>query len=161
VGWASRLRSVKTAEGGAEGRGEPGPERTQERSRCGLCGKSKRLTRTQCCDRPICDDEGEYALFSYARNSCSRNHRRFTLCGLHHTESHTGDWKTCAACREYCHELEMYVYYGTNAYNFEKLENPPAYEPTHCGRCGRVIVLSEDGYSEGPDGYRCEDCFED
>jgi hypothetical protein len=55
----------------------------------------------------------------------------------------------------------MYVYYGTNAYNFEKLENPPAYEPTHCGRCGRVIVLSQDGYSDGPDGYRCEDCFED
>jgi len=24
-----------------------------------------------------------------------------------------------------------------------------------------TFVLSEDGYSEGPDGYRCEDCFED
>jgi tRNA(Ile2) C34 agmatinyltransferase TiaS len=55
----------------------------------------------------------------------------------------------------------MYVYYGTNAYNFEKLENPPAHEPTHCGRCGRVIALGEDAYSEGPNGYRCEGCFEE
>jgi hypothetical protein len=27
--------------------------------------------------------------------------------------------------------------------------------------CGRVIRLGEDGYSEGPEGYRCEDCFEE
>ncbi len=27
-------------------------------------------------------------------------------------------------------ETEMYVYYGTNEYNFEVLENPPEYEPT-------------------------------
>ena len=100
--------------------------------------------------------------FSYARNSCSRNHRRYTLCGHHHTEGHAGDWKTCAKCREdFGDELEMYAYFGTNAYNFEKLENPPAYEPTHCGGCGRVIVLSEGGYCRGPDGYRCGDCFED
>ena len=55
----------------------------------------------------------------------------------------------------------MYVYYGTNEHNFEKLENPPAYEPTHCGGCGRVIVLGTDGSSVGPEGYRCEECFED
>jgi len=164
VGWASRQRSAKTAEGGAEGRVQArraGSKPSGQRDRCGLCGKSKRLTRTECCGRLICDDEGEYALFSYARNSCSRNHRRFTLCGLHHSEGHAGVWQTCQQCRDHPAELEMYVYYGTNEYNFEKLENPPAYEPTRCGRCGRVIVLGEDGYSTGPDGYRCEDCFED
>jgi hypothetical protein len=58
-------------------------------------------------------------------------------------------------------ELEMYVYYGTNEYNFEKLENPPTYEPTHCRSCGRVIALGRDGYEVGPKGYRCESCFED
>ena len=43
-----------------------------------------------------------------------------------------------------------------------KLENPPAYEPTHCAGCGQVIVLSWDGYTLHPDGsYRCDDCFED
>jgi hypothetical protein len=109
----------------------------------------------------ICEDEHKYVLFSYARNSCHRNHRRFTLCGFHFTERHRGDWKTCVKCREsFSHELEMFVYYGTNEYNFEKLENPPAYEPTHCGRCGRVIVLSEESFSTGPKGYRCADCFQ-
>ena len=99
-----------------------------ERPRCGLCGKrSKPLRRTECCGRPICDDEGDYVMFSYARNSCSRNHRRYTLCGLHHGEGHTGQWQSCRACREYCAELEMYVYYGMNEYNFKKLANPPSY----------------------------------
>ena len=156
--------SADAAEGGGDRPPELGPagtKRAGERDRCGLCGKRKRLTRTQCCGRPICDDEGEYVLFSYARNSCSRNHRRFTLCGLHHTEGHAGEWKTCAACREYFEELEMYVHSGTNAYNFEKLDNPPTYEPTRCGGCGRVIVLGEEGYSHGRNGYRCEDCFEE
>ena len=164
MGWASRQRSAKAVEGGAQGRaqaGRTGSEPSPQRAGCGLCGKRKRLTRTECCGQPICDDEGDYALFSYARNSCARNHRRFTLCGLHHSEGHAGVWKACTACQEYFAELEMYVYYGTNEYNFEKLENPPAYAPTHCGRCGRVIVLGEDAYSEGPNGYRCEGCFEE
>jgi hypothetical protein len=52
----------------------------------------------------------------------------------------------------------MYVYYGTNEYNFEKIENPPKYKPTHCSRCGRVIVLSEGGYSLGAEGYLCWNC---
>jgi recombinational DNA repair protein (RecF pathway) len=52
----------------------------------------------------------------------------------------------------------MYVWYGTNEYNFEKLENPPAFEPTHCARCGRRINLGEDGYSISGDRYTCEEC---
>jgi hypothetical protein len=56
----------------------------------------------------------------------------------------------------------MYVWYGTNKWNFEKLENPPSYDPTHCGGCGRVIVLSKGGYSLEPDGsHRCMGCWED
>lgn len=150
MGWASRLRLVKTAESGAT--------RPRERERCGLCGKSRKpLTRTECCGQPICDDGSEYVMFSYARNSCSRNPWRYTLCGHHHGERHRGDWKTCARCRK-DFELEMYVYYGTNEYNFEKLENPPAYEPTHCAGCGRVIVLSRESHTRHPDGsYRCDD----
>jgi formylmethanofuran dehydrogenase subunit E len=52
----------------------------------------------------------------------------------------------------------MYVYYGTNEYNFEKLENPPAYEPTRCSQCGGIIVLSQDGYSIKEGRYWCEEC---
>ena len=57
---------------------------------------------------------------------------------------------------------QSHIYFGTNEYNFEKLLNPPAYEPTHCGGCGRVIVLSEDAHSRNPDGsYDCDGCWED
>jgi len=160
VGWASRNRAAKSAAGEA-GLRLVGTKRSEKSDRCGLCGKRKKLTRTECCGRPICDDESDYVMFSYARNSCSRNHRRFTLCGIHHGEGHKGAWQGCRACRKHPAELEMYVWYGTNEYNFEKLENPPAYEPTHCAGCGRVIRLGSDGYVIGPGGYRCEECYED
>jgi hypothetical protein len=130
-----------------------------KRPRCGLCGKTTRLTKTECCNQWICDDEDKYVMFSYARNSCSRNHRRFTLCGYHDAEGHEGRWQDCTKCRE-SFETEMYVYYGTNEYNFVKLENPPAFEPTHCTRCGHVISLAEDGYSILGEEYLCEACAE-
>ncbi len=130
-----------------------------DQPRCGLCGKTDRLTKTECCDQWICDDEENYRLFSYARNSCYRNHSRYTLCGYHKNEGHSGDWKTCSKCREdFEHEVEMYVYYGTNEYNFEKLKNPPKYKPTHCSTCGAVIVLSEGGYSTQGGEYSCGAC---
>ena len=132
-------------------------KRRREPERCGLCGKTKNLTKTECCGQWICDDEHKYKLFSYARNSCYRNHSRYTLCGYHYNEGHEGDWKTCPKCREAI-ETEMYVYYGTNEYNFEKLKNPPDYKPTKCSKCGVVIVLSEGGYSQCGDEYRCEKC---
>ncbi len=42
----------------------------------------------------------------------------------------------------------MYVWYGTNEYNFTVLENPPAYKSTYCAKCGNIIVLPEGGYSK-------------
>jgi hypothetical protein len=124
---------------------------------CGLCGKADRLTRTECCGNWICDDEDEYVLFSHARNSCYRNHRRYTLCGYHRAEEHTGSWKSCSACREEF-ETELYVHFATNEYNFEKLENPPAFEPTRCAACGTTINLGEDGYSQLGKDHWCEGC---
>lgn len=132
-------------------------ERTKSEKRCGLCGKSKRLTRTECCNQWICDDEGDYVMFSYARNSCSRNHRRFTLCGYHAVEGHPGDWLECQRCRK-GFETEMYVYYGTNEYNFVTLKNPPAFEPTRCAGCQAIINLAEDGYTSKAGGYFCTKC---
>ena len=125
--------------------------------RCGLCGKTRKLTKTECCDQWICDDADQYVLFSYARNSCYRNHDRYTLCSHHHHEGHSGHWKNCSECRN-DFETEMYVYYGTNEYNFEALENPPDYEPTKCDSCGAIIKLSEGGFSYGPRGYLCGKC---
>jgi hypothetical protein len=126
--------------------------------RCGLCGSTtKRLTRTPCCGNWICDDEDEYVLFSYARNSCHRNHDRYTACSFHYNEGHTGRWQDCKKCRKNF-ETEMFVWYVTNEYNFEKLENPPAFEPTHCSDCERVIHLGTDGYSYSGDKYYCDRC---
>jgi hypothetical protein len=137
-------------------------KRTQKKDtpRCGLCGKTKNLTKTDCCDQWICDDEDQYVMFSFARNSCHRNHDRYTLCAYHYHEGHTGDWKTCEKCKaDFESDLEMYVYYATNEYNFEKMENPPEYEPTKCAKCGSVIVLSEDAYTMSGEGYFCEKCM--
>jgi hypothetical protein len=143
--------------------GSPQPQTApaaDDRPRCGLCGKAKKLTKTDCCGQWICDDEDQYVMFSYAHNSCSRNHRRYTLCSYHYSEGHAGHWQDCNKCRE-AFETEMYVYYGTNEYNFEKLRNPPAYKPTRCSQCGKVIRLGTDGYSIMPSGkYLCEACSE-
>jgi hypothetical protein len=125
--------------------------------RCGLCGKTRNLVQTECCGQWICDDEGSYVLFSYARTSCSRNHRRYTLCGFHHAEGHSGGWQDCSKCRK-AFETEIYAYYGTNDYNFTKLENPPSYQPTKCSSCGTVIRLGEDGYSVQGRRYFCDKC---
>lgn len=127
--------------------------------RCGLCGKKGKLMRTPCCDNLICDDHDQYVMFSYSRNSCARNHDRYTLCAMHWNEEHQGDWQTCSTCRDHVAETEMYVWYGTNEYNFEVLENPPSFEPTHCAQCKRAISLSMDGYSLKPNGdYLCMSC---
>ncbi len=127
--------------------------------RCGLCGKTGRLWQTECCGNWICDDEHKYKLFSFARNSCSRNHRRYTLCALHFDEGHDGNWKDCSKCREKL-ETEMYVWYGTNEYNFEKLPNPPSFTPTRCAQCGVVIKLGTGGYAWKGGKYECQTCSE-
>jgi hypothetical protein len=142
-------------------RGERRPSREVDKSVprcCGLCGATENLTKTECCGQWICDDEDQYVLFSYARNSCSRNHRRFTLCGHHSAEGHDGRWQDCSRCRE-AFETEMYVYRGTNEYNFQKLPDPPVFEPTHCTGCGKVINLSAGGYSVLGRKYTCMDCL--
>ncbi len=133
------------------------PKTNPAKPRCGLCGKTRNLVKTECCGNWICDDHHKYVLFSYARNSCARNHDRYTLCSFHRHNGHKGHWKDCKKCRA-SFQTEMYVWYGTNEYNFEKLENPPHFEPTRCDRCGVVIKLGTDGHSVGPRGTLCERC---
>jgi len=133
-------------------------DKTISEKKCFICGKRTKLTKTECCNQWICNDEDKYVLFSYAQNSCHRNHRRYTLCGFHYNEGHAGDWKTCKKCKDEI-EPEMYAYYGTNEYNYEKLEKPPKYKPTHCSKCRKVINLSEGGFAINKDGYVCMNCF--
>ena len=92
--------------------------------KCGLCGSTKKsLTKTACCNNWICDDQDSYVIFSYARNSCYRNHDRYTLCSAHFHEGHTGKWQNCKKCKD-SFDLPNYVDMGTNEHNFEVLENP-------------------------------------
>ena len=133
------------------------PRKAKTERRCGLCGKSGKLTKTDCCGNWICDDEHTYRLFSYARNSCHRNHNRYTLCAYHYHEGHSGNWQDCQECRKEF-QTEIYVYYGTNEYNFEVLQNPPAYEPTRCSKCSTLITLGDGGYSVKGDQYWCSAC---
>jgi|SRR3989338_2582800 len=126
---------------------------------CGLCGKkNKTCEKTECCGNWVCGNPSDYVLFSYSRNICSRNHSRFTLCASHFNEGHKGSWKDCKKCLD-SFELEMYVWYGTNEYNFEKLPNPPKFKPTYCAGCHEVISLSEDGCTSFGGKYACEECI--
>jgi hypothetical protein len=118
--------------------------KVESEGRCGLCGKVGPIIKTTCCGHWICDSLTE-------TTKCAKKHWRFTLCGMHEVNKHPGRWQSCDVCRT-DYWTEMYVYYGTNKYNFEKLEDPPFYKPTLCGTCGRVIVLSRDGFSHHPDG---------
>ncbi len=136
------------------------PERKakpQSKPCCGLCGSREKLTRTPCCGNWICDDADQYVAFSFARNSCYTNHSKFTICSGHHHEKHEGRWQDCSKCKE-GQPLEMYVYLATNEYNFEKLENPPAFEPTQCNRCGVRVRLAYDGYTLKGDEIICASC---
>lgn len=128
--------------------------------RCGLCDKRGKVIKTNCCNNWICNDEHKYVLFSYARNSCSRNHRRFTLCGFHKNEDHEGQWKTCEECINSFHP-EMYDWYGANEYNFDKLDELLPFTPIRCGNCQKMILQSQESYTALPDGtYLCEYCSE-
>ncbi|MBU3968929.1 hypothetical protein KJ991_01805 [Patescibacteria group bacterium] len=53
----------------------------------------------------------------------------------------------------------MYIWYGTNEYNFEKLPNPPKFEPTYCAGCKKIISLPNVGYGTFNGKYTCDKCI--
>jgi len=65
---------------------------------CGATPSEVNLDFTECCNVPVCDNEHEYALMSYSRDHCGRSHRKYTACGSHFAENHSGDWRQCAEC---------------------------------------------------------------
>ena len=110
-------------------------QKKSSKPKCGLCGNTtKKLTKTHCCDNWICDDSDSYVIFSYARNSCYRNHDRYTLCAYHSHEKHKGQWQDCKKCKD-SFDLPNYIDMGTNEYNFIVLQNPEKYTVI-CVNCG-------------------------
>ena len=62
---------------------------------CGATSKEVNLEYTDCCNAVVCDNEHEYEMMSYSRDHCLRSHLRYTMCGFHKNEGHSGDWRQC------------------------------------------------------------------
>ncbi|KZV74415.1 hypothetical protein PENSPDRAFT_749359 [Peniophora sp. CONT] len=140
---------------------KPGGSMPPRDTYCGLCGKrGGPLMKTECCGETICDDYAKYVMFTYSRDSCKRNHDRYTLCMFHKNEGHKGsDWKTCPKCFLEIGDTENSVWFGTNQFNFETLPNPPAFRPKFCDTCHKPVKQNTENYSPNRiGGVTCEPC---
>ena len=95
------------------------------------------LTRTNCCQNCICNDEHTYILCSFTLNSCMRNHSKYTICGAHYGNFHEGEWKTCQRCRRDKNLKNIYDDHATNKFNFVKSELVEKRD-IFCCSCGLV-----------------------
>ena len=132
--------------------------------------------RTECCNKLICDDEDSYVLFSYSREHCSRNHRRYSNCAYHYGEGHEGKWQECERCKE---DLTSCLSDGSvnydwavragnhpdHPYRFNFSEDALQFDwekevkyPS-CSSCGKDIDTWMDGYTIKPGGaHLCASC---
>jgi len=129
---------------------------------CGLCGKQGPLTRTECCNRAICDDSGDTFLYVPSRPECAYMHDRYTVCSTHHHERHddSTDWRECRQCRVYFADMEGLVGMGTSSFNFseDQWDGAPSFDPTYCSKCERLIKLNSEAYTTLPDGKSSKVC---
>lgn len=128
---------------------------------CGVCGKSDGpLTITECCGNLICDNEDEYVMFSYSRQFCARSHRRYTTCGAHSSEGHSGDWRNCEDCNKGRGKSKSW--YSTNGYNFtpglEKYYPKGQYITEACSTCNKRIATGFEGHGFSATGVVCMGC---
>ena len=135
-----------------------GKETSKEKIKCGICGKSTKLMKLECCNNWICDDYDNYLIFNTNSVSCHRNHDRYTLCSIHFHQAHEGTWQDCEECKKNM-KPEIYIWHGTNEFNFEKLKEIPKFEPTKCLKCQRVINLGREPYAVIGDQYECFHCL--
>lgn len=128
--------------------------REKKQKACGLCGATTNLTKTPCCDNWVCDDADKYVPFSYARNSCYRNHDRYTICAVHYHANHKDDWQSCKKCKDE-YGIEDYVDFATNDFNFVKLKNPPKIK-IKCINCGFESGSMQDFALQTNKGFYCD-----
>jgi len=112
---------------------------------CGLCGKQGPLKQTDCCNRTICDmSEDPFTNPENVLDICPRNHRLYTLCGIHYdNHPQTCDWRDCQKCKDNIIPFERFVGYGTSRYNFDGTwKDPPTFPPTNCEKCGKLLFVN-------------------
>ncbi|GMI46648.1 hypothetical protein TrCOL_g11440 [Triparma columacea] len=140
--------------------------------KCFVCGATESevdIQLTECCGAPICDNEGEYQMFSYSRDFCARSHRRYTRCAAHSNEGHSGDWRDCERCDENMGgggANEPRCWYSTNGFNLTPgLESrmPQGMNITKgCDGCGKRITPGHDqeqmSFSAGKTVVMCGYC---
>lgn len=143
----------------------PPAQQRQVRRMCGLCRARKPPFKyTECCRRVVCADEGNYVLMSYGRNSCSRNHNRYTNCSNHNQAGHAGRWQDCAACKNGYDEYDWWTF-GSNppdlaaCCNFpdDVLQGPRPSLPL-CSGCRRPVDTATEAHSFGATGLCCMAC---
>lgn len=143
-------------------------EKPKSNTQCSLCEKKNQeaylanglgLTKTNCCDHWICDDDHTYKLNSYLENSCYRNHSKQTICGIHYKSGHKGLWKSCKECKN---DIKKTIYddQSTNKYNFDKLTKIQKDE-IWCRNCGFASYNLSDFSGSTPccaidDNYFCK-----
>jgi len=140
--------------------------------KCFVCGATESevdIQLTECCGAPICDNEGEYQMFSYSRDFCARSHSRYTRCAAHSNEGHSGDWRECERCDENMGgggANEARCWYSTNGFNLTPgLESrmPQGMNITKgCDGCGKRITPGHDqeqmSFSAGKTVVTCGYC---
>ena len=60
--------------------------------------RAQKLTKTACCGNWICDDEGNYVIFSTLETVVPETIDDLLPVPHHHEEKHKGDWTTCKEC---------------------------------------------------------------
>lgn len=88
----------------------------QNEVRCGICGETKNLEKTECCGEWVCMDDTSSS--NPKPNKCHTFHRRYTICSYHHDLGHTGDWRECRTCKE-SFPAVVFVEMSENEFNFK------------------------------------------
>ena len=111
-----------------------------EKPRAASCSKTGKLRKTQCCGNWVCDDHDKYVPFSYAQKQLQPGiMTTIPSAGIITMKGMEATGKTARNAATYF-ETEMYVWYGTNDYNFEKLETRPSSNRLTALSVGRSFV---------------------
>lgn len=132
------------------------PDAGAEDIECKLCGCKDSLCKTECCGQTICNVPVDSSALTYPRETCSRAHRKYTLCSYHYHFRHAApDWRECTQCAE-----NKMTWLSHNGYNFTPLTHPPKGRmfTQRCSTCYRRIHQGFDVFSVVDGQLKCKTC---